>query len=200
MAGFRELLEAAVGPYISLSAETICQLEAHFELLRKWNRVLNLTRVDSTEEAIWKHYFESLFLASCCPVKLLQLADLGSGAGFPGVPMAALWPDCNVTLVESDTRKAAFLRECKDILPNLRVECVRAENLTGSFGACVARGVRPLDVLSVSRRLQCGIGLLIAPESVSLLRLADASVTPLPNGAGVALWSGVSRGTALKAC
>ena len=105
----------------ALSAEQEAVLEAHLELLMRWNRTVNLTAIRNREEAIERHYCESLFLGSRLPAGRLRIADVGSGAGFPGFPVAVLRPDCLVTLIESHQRKAVFLREAARQVGNVRV-------------------------------------------------------------------------------
>ncbi len=86
------------------------QLSIYLDLILKWNARVNLTAIRSPEEIVCRHFGESLFAAShlgACST----LLDFGSGAGFPGLPLQLLRPDVAVTLAESRTRKAAFLRE-----------------------------------------------------------------------------------------
>jgi 16S rRNA (guanine527-N7)-methyltransferase len=193
---FRDLLREAVSPFADLPVSALDSMERHYHLLLKWNRVVNLTRVTQLESAVRRHYAESFFLAACSPERPGRIADLGSGPGFPGFPLAAFWPDAVVTLVESDARKAAFLRECRDFLPNLRVECMRAEDLIDSFDAVVSRAVRPADVLRVARRTAKWAGLLVSDEDVTRLGLMQALHRPVPGGGrGVAVWVDVSRET-----
>ncbi len=173
-------------------------MERHFALMLKWNRTVNLTSITEMQEAVDRHYAECLFLGVSCPLRPESLADIGSGAGFPGVPLAVLWPQCQVTLVESDTRKAAFLRECRDLVPNLRVECVRSEHLTGEFDAVVGRAVRPADIVRVGRRCSRMVGLLISSSDVKNVKLPDLVVSEVPGGGkGVAVWGTVPRETML---
>ena len=114
---------------LELSTEQIAALEGHYETLVRWNRSLNLTSISGLEEAVERHYCESLFLAASLPPGPLRIADIGSGAGFPGFPVAVVRPECSVTLVESHQRKAVFLREVSRALPNVRVLSKRAEAL-----------------------------------------------------------------------
>lgn len=127
----------------------------------RWNRVLNLTSISSMEEAVVRHYCESLFLASQLPPEPVSVLDVGSGAGFPGVPMAALRPDCRIVLAESHQRKAVFLNEATRDWPNVRVEARRAEDVDGTFDWVVSRAVRWEPVLAV---VQNSVGLLIGEE------------------------------------
>jgi len=196
MSRFGDELTHAVAPWLDLAPVAANAMENHYELLLKWNRTVNLTRITELKEAVDRHYAECFYLGVASPVRFGSIADIGSGAGFPGIPIAALWPDCSVTLVESDTRKAAFLRECRDLLPNLRVECVRAEHLSGDFGAVVGRAVRPADVVRVGRRCSQMVGLLISPEDIKSVKLVEMQVSVVPGGGkGTAVWGTVPRET-----
>jgi len=125
----------------TLDSPQVAALEAHLELLERWNRTINLTAIKSREEAVSKHIGESLFLAANLPSGALSICDLGSGGGFPGVPTAIARPDCQITLVESDLRKGVFLREASRALPNLRVVTQRFESMEGEFDWLISRAV-----------------------------------------------------------
>ena len=124
-----------------LDSEQIAALEAHLELLERWNRTINLTAIKSREEAVSKHIGESLFLAANLPSGGLNVCDLGSGGGFPGIPSAIARPDCQFSLVESDVRKGVFLREASRRLPNIRVLTQRFESVEGNFDWLISRAV-----------------------------------------------------------
>jgi 16S rRNA (guanine527-N7)-methyltransferase len=147
---FRELLVREFAPYGSLTLEQIDALEAHYKLLTQWNSHLNLTRIESVEDAVRLHYCESLFVGTKLPEGSLRIIDVGSGAGFPGIPIAILRPEFSVTLVESHQRKSVFLREASRNLPNVLVVTDRAENLKGEFDWLVSRAVSPRDLLKLS--------------------------------------------------
>src|SRR5881394_2420015 len=104
---FREELSTG---FAGLSESQLNALCDHYRLLLSWNERLNLTRVVSAAEAARIHYVESLFLGAQLPPGALRIVDVGSGAGFPGIPVAILRPECKVDLVESHQRKAVFLR------------------------------------------------------------------------------------------
>jgi 16S rRNA G527 N7-methylase RsmG len=124
-----------------LDSHQIEALDAHLELLERWNRTINLTAIKSREEAVSKHIGESLFLAAHLPSGPLNVCDLGSGGGFPGIPCAISMPDSRFTLVESDVRKGVFLREASRKLPNIRVVTQRFEGLEGEFDWLISRAV-----------------------------------------------------------
>ena len=125
----------------TLDPGQIAALEAHLELLERWNRTINLTAIKSQEEAVSKHIGESLFLAAHLPQRALNVCDLGSGGGFPGIPAAIARPDSRFTLVESDVRKSVFLREASRQLPNIRVVTQRFEAVAGEFDWLISRAV-----------------------------------------------------------
>jgi 16S rRNA (guanine527-N7)-methyltransferase len=149
MEDFKSLLELEFSPYAALSSQQLVLLEQHYQLLLRWNQKINLTRITRTVDAVRYHYCESLYLAQSLPKKALRIVDIGSGAGFPGVPVAIYRPDCEVHLVESHQRKAVFLREAARNLPNTRVLSVRAEDVTENYDWMISRAVRPEDVLKL---------------------------------------------------
>jgi 16S rRNA (guanine527-N7)-methyltransferase len=143
---FRELLAREFAPYGSLTERQLALLESHYNLLNRWNQRLNLTRIESLEHAVRLHYCESLFVATKLPAGPLNIVDVGSGAGFPGIPIAILRPEYSVTLVESHKRKGVFLREACRNLSNIRVVAERAETLKARFDWLVSRAVSPAEV------------------------------------------------------
>jgi 16S rRNA G527 N7-methylase RsmG len=90
----------------------------------------------------------------------ISIADIGSGAGFPGIPLAIIRPLCKITLVEANQRKAVFLRESTRHIHNVRVEGRRAEALEQTYEWLVSRAVRHDEVLSLVPALGSSIGLL----------------------------------------
>ena len=175
----------------ALTAEQEAALEAHLDLLMRWNKSLNLTAIRNREEAIERHYFEALFLGARLPVGALRIADIGSGAGFPGFPIAVLRPECSVTLIESHQRKAVFLKEASRKASNMRVLAKRAEDVAETFDWVISRAVSYADLEGVLRKLASNAGLLGGlegpPESLGFVW--DAPVT-LPWGDQRFLWMG----------
>jgi 16S rRNA (guanine527-N7)-methyltransferase len=162
---FADLLSRELRGRVDLSDSQIAQLHEHYELLQRWNRKINLTSVPSGPEAVIRHYCESLFFAANLPVTSnARIADLGSGAGFPGVPTAILRPEWTVALIESHQRKAVFLREATRTLSNVRVLPNRAEDVTERFDWVVSRAVDPLEVLTNVPRLAPNVGLMLGEE------------------------------------
>ena len=146
---FQQLLLSEFRPYGSLTSKQLNLLEAHYKLLVQWNARLNLTRISSVEEAVRLHYCESLFVGAKLPSGPLRIVDVGSGAGFPGIPIAVFRPECTVTLVESHQRKSVFLREASRDLTNVIVTADRAENIAANYDWVVSRAVAPRDLLEL---------------------------------------------------
>lgn len=151
-AGFSAILARSFSPLRQLSPNSLAELLRHYDLLVRWNRSLNLTSITGLEEAALRHYCESLFVGIQLPAASVSVLDVGSGAGFPGIPMAVLRPDCRFTLAESRQRKSVFLREATRHLSNVRIAACRAEEVQGAFDWVVSRAVKWPDVLRVVRR------------------------------------------------
>ncbi|OFX00930.1 MAG: 16S rRNA (guanine(527)-N(7))-methyltransferase RsmG [Alphaproteobacteria bacterium RIFCSPHIGHO2_12_FULL_66_14] len=96
---------------VDVSRETRDQLEAFVNTLMRWQKAINLVGRTTLEDIWTRHVLDSAQLVILIPKGVKSLTDLGSGAGFPGLVVAALRPDLDVTLIESDARKAAFLGE-----------------------------------------------------------------------------------------
>jgi 16S rRNA (guanine527-N7)-methyltransferase len=162
---FADLLRQRLAGVVELSPWQVEALEAHYQLLLRWNRTLNLTSIKRMEEAVERHYCESLFLGTHLPQGRLRIADVGSGAGFPGFPVAVLRPDCSVTLIESHQRKAVFLREASRNLPNVRVVARRAEDVKEQFDWAISRAVSYADLAPFLKNLAPNVDLLTGGEA-----------------------------------
>jgi 16S rRNA (guanine(527)-N(7))-methyltransferase RsmG len=163
---FRELLRQKLAGVASLSPHELRALEEHYQLLVRWNRVLNLTSIEDLTEVVERHYCESVFLARHLPSRALRVADLGSGAGFPGFPIAVLRPDCAVTLVEAHRRKAVFLREACRQSANVLVVPSRFEEVAGApFDYVVCRAVSYQDLKPALKKLAYAADLLTGAEA-----------------------------------
>jgi 16S rRNA (guanine527-N7)-methyltransferase len=115
-------LQELLSPFVSrpLDAEKLNQLQLYLDLLLKWNARVNLTAVRDAEEIVQRHFGESLFAGEQLELNdASTLIDFGSGAGFPGLPIKIIAPHLHVTLVESQQKKATFMRE---VIRTLRLE------------------------------------------------------------------------------
>jgi len=106
-----------LGPFTGdedLPTEMLHQLRLYLDLLLRWNARVNLTAVRDSEQIVTRHFGESLFAARMLDLQAagpIALADVGSGAGFPGIPIKLWAPHIELTLIESQNKKATFLRE-----------------------------------------------------------------------------------------
>ena len=167
---FRELLLKRISGFCQLSPVQLDQLEAHYQLMLQWNKTINLTRIERVDEAVDRHYAESLFLGVNLPPGTLRISDVGSGAGFPGMPIAILRPEVSVSLIESHQRKAVFLKEATRGLPNVRVISKRAEEVEEAFDWVVSRAVSWQDL----RWLE------LAPKMALIGTAAPGMLVPFP--------------------
>ena len=150
MQDFKSLLVSEFSPHGTLTRGQLDLLDQHYRILQRWNPKINLTRISSLTDAVRFHYCESLYLGNYLPTRPLRIVDIGSGAGFPGIPVAIYRSDCEIDLVESHQRKAVFLREATRNLPNVRVLAKHASDLVGSYDWMISRAVRSQDVLTLN--------------------------------------------------
>lgn len=173
-----ELLQPFTGE-VQLPPGLLDQLQAYLELLLRWNARVNLTAVRNPEQILTRHFGESLFTARLLAGGLKRgasqetdqnqkagvtsLADIGSGAGFPGIPIKLLVPQLELTLIESQNQKATFLRE---VLRRLNVDraevfCGRAERWGKTAGIVTLRAVEQFErILPQAARLVAPAGRL----------------------------------------
>jgi len=196
---FGKLLAKELAGVGSLSHEQVTQLWEHYQRLLLWNQRLSLTSIEPGKEMVVRHYCESLYFAAQLPGSAGSIADIGSGAGFPGIPMAIWNPNWTVTLVESNQKKGVFLREASRGLSNIRVESKRAQDLSGEFDWIVSRAVDPSEVVALVPRLSRKIGLMIGEDDFLTLpagkHIAWSEPVRLPWGDHRVCAFGVSRGT-----
>jgi 16S rRNA (guanine527-N7)-methyltransferase len=146
--------EVALGPQdfaerIGVSRETLARLKAYADILTDWNARHNLV-AKSTLPDLWRrHFWDSAQLAPLIPENAKSLADLGSGAGFPGLVLAAMRPDLSVTLHEATTKKCAFLQAAADRMAiPVSIRNARLEDLPyRPFDVVTARALAPLPQL-----------------------------------------------------
>jgi 16S rRNA (guanine527-N7)-methyltransferase len=159
----------------------LSQISTYLDLLLRWNARTNLTALRAPEEIVTRHFGESLFAAShLFPEEntptASTLADIGSGAGFPGLPIKLWAPHLQVTLVESHNKKATFLREVIRTLrlTKIKVQAARAETITQTFDTVTLRAVERFDrALITAAKLVCPGGrlaLLVGEEQIGEAR------------------------------
>jgi len=171
----------------------LASVATHLELLIRWNQRMNLTAVRSPEEMVTRHFGESLFAARelCSRDSQLALIDVGSGAGFPGLPIKYWAPQLQLTLIESHGKKATFLREVGRALhlTDFTVLNARAESVSLCAPLVTLRAVEHFDqALPSAARLVTPNGtlatLIAEPQlarALSLLPPGTHSTIDLPN-------------------
>ena len=135
-----DTIRRALGEFqIAVSDSQVLQIQQYTRILLAWNEKINLTSIRDPLEILNRHFCECMYAASTVPVEHGRLADVGSGAGFPGLPLKIIRPELQVFLIESNVKKATFLAEViRDLgLAGARVLVSRYEEL--------AEEVAPLD-------------------------------------------------------
>jgi len=174
-------ISKALEPYgIVSSIKVVEQIKAYIELLLKWNRSVSLTTITDVDEILRFHFGESLFALGMLPVEKSRLADVGSGAGFPGIPLAMASPSLTVTLIESNAKKYAFLNE---VIRGLKLRNVTA--LHSRMEEIKAPG-QDFDIVTAR-----ALG-----KFEDLLRWAQKELAP---GGRIALWVGSEDATDISA-
>ena len=153
---------------VTLSIRQQEQVQAHYRELVGWNRRVNLTAVTEWEEAQTRHFLDSLTVMLAFPHGLgrsTRLLDVGSGGGFPGVPLKVACPGLRVALLDSVARKTAFLSHLCSVLglEDVEVYTGRAEELARTslreaFDGVVSRGLAPMNVLAELTLPFCRVG------------------------------------------
>ncbi len=140
----------------SLSDTQYNQLDLFYELLIEKNKVMNLTAITEFDEVLVKHFADSLSICTALPEGINSVCDLGTGAGFPGIPMAIAYPDIQFTLIDSLNKRIKFLQEVVDALGLKNVtlihsraeEAGRNKTYREQFDLVVSRAVANIATLS----------------------------------------------------
>ncbi len=166
---------------VDLADAVQARLLAYLDLLVRWNRAYNLTAVRNPVDMVPRHLLDSLAVLPWLHGD--TLADLGSGAGLPGIPLAIARPALAVTLIESNGKKGRFLREVVRSLPlaNVEVQQARVQDASGSFATLTCRAFANLaDILAWSGHLLAADGRLLAlkgrPDADELAAVAGSGL------------------------
>ena len=214
-------IAALLHPFVgrTLPAVQLQQISTYIDLLIRWNARINLTSIRQPDQIVTRHFGESLFLArhlfpepgvgptswsaktsphpAHSDAEIIRVLDIGSGAGFPGLPLKIWAPTISLTLVESNHKKAAFLREVTRALTltDVNVTTARAETLPGTIPAAdvvTLRAVERFDaILPLAARLVSPAGrlaLLIGSSQLPALQnlapdFRPAAPIPIPQSA-----------------
>jgi 16S rRNA (guanine527-N7)-methyltransferase len=192
-----ELLEPYLGPPDArrLTPDALKQISMYIDILQRWNSRVNLTAIRDEEEIVTRHFGESLFAARhlfplwnpvSSVVKASRVADIGSGAGFPGVPIKIWAPEISLTLIESNHKKATFLKEITRALTltDINIQTARAESLTSaSYDVVTLRAVERFEaILPIAARL-------VAPAGRLALLIGSAQLASAKSAVPNIAWS-----------
>ncbi|WP_455200866.1 16S rRNA (guanine(527)-N(7))-methyltransferase RsmG [Kaarinaea lacus] len=150
--------------HLELSDEQQSTLIAFIVLLKKWNRVYNLTAVHGLHQMLSRHILDSLSIAPY--LKGVRVVDVGAGAGLPGIPLAIAYPEFQFVLIDSNRKKTRFMQQAKTELrlDNVEVVCARAEdfNTNELFDSVISRALSSLS------QMACWTSHLCAADGVIL--------------------------------
>jgi 16S rRNA (guanine527-N7)-methyltransferase len=200
-----ELLEPFLGPQGQRpnTQDLISHISTYVDILQRWNARINLTAIRDEEEIVTRHFGESLFAARhlfpprSSVVKGIEVADVGSGAGFPGIPIKLWAPEISLTLIESNQKKATFLKEVTRALTltDVNIQTTRAESLaSSSFAVVTLRAVERFEsILPVAANLVAPGGRLAILISQTQLPRAQSALRALTWSDPIAIPASRSR-------
>ena len=187
-----ELLRPFLGDD-ALTTNELLNISMYIDLLLRWNARINLTAIRQPDEIVTRHFGESLFAArhlfpAECRLgrpRPCTLIDVGSGAGFPGLPIKIWAPHINVTLIESNQKKATFLREVTRMLTLMDINVFpgRAEDYASPPAEVVT--LRAVERFETTLPIAAG---LVAPRGLLALLISEPQLAPTKNLTSAFAW------------
>jgi len=145
---FTELLQTLE---ISINRKQLQQFDIYYKLLIEWNNKINLTAITEKDEVYLKHFYDSLCLIKANDMNEQTILDVGSGAGFPSIPLKIIFPKLKITIIDSLNKRVMFLKQLTKAL-DIEAELLhgRAEELNrhNHYDIVTARAVAPLNILT----------------------------------------------------
>jgi len=166
---FRNLLLHHCAGQFHLNEYHLERLVQYFICLQKGNKKIDLTSLEKVEEIVLRHFCESIALGFSLPFGKLHIMDFGSGAGFPGIPLAIVRPDCFIYLVEAEVRKAMFLTDSSLRLMNAVVLPQMIQDVEHHVDWAVCRGLAWEEIQPSVERLADHVVLMVAEDTVSAI-------------------------------
>jgi len=161
---------------IPFNKNLLSQFEIYFQELVTWNKKINLTRITERKRVFIEHFLDSLVPQKFIPIGN-NLVDLGSGGGFPGVPLKIIRPDLSITLIDSSLKKIVFLEHLIQLLGLSDIDVFHfrlSENqspLNRSYRVCIGRALAPLKrFLALALPLKSPQGIIIAMKGPNFLK------------------------------
>ena len=175
-----DAIRTALAPFGVVPTPTLCeQVRVYLRILVQWTDKINLTSIREPLEILARHFGESMFAAFAVPIEHGRLADVGSGAGFPGLPLKLIRPDLDLTLIEPNIKKSAFLSEV--------VRALELTDVTVLRSTFADSPIKPVSLTFITSRA--------LDPSEGLLPWAHRSLAP---GGRVVLWT--AKDTAQEIC
>ncbi len=157
MRDYSKLKEFLKGIDYDISEDKISKLDKYYEMLIEKNRVMNLTAITDFEDVVEKHFIDSLAILAFTDFESINsFIDVGTGAGFPGIPLKIMFPHTKAVLIDSLGKRIGFLNEVKETLGLNDIELIHTrsediahnDNYREKFDLCVSRAVASINVLS----------------------------------------------------
>jgi len=182
-----ERIAAILGEYDLAASASLCEkVRLYIECLLRWNQRIALTTIVDPDEIVREHFAESFLAAKFFNLQNGRLADVGSGAGFPGLALKLYVPALSVTLIEPTLKKAAFLHEAARITGAERIEVVRRRfeeiHLSVEFDFITSRALGQFDKFLIWSKS------VLAPDGFVLLWIGDAAVIEIQKSATEWSW------------